>query len=129
MKVWYYSCNVVQNKATLFLDEMPWYIRFTEWLFDGILSHDSIPSIPLPNWFPKVRDKSCPDKLYTLKEWYGDLDDLYCYFVCTRILIWTQTHPKRKSYEFSLTYEELKRKLYTYDPKYFDMCEREVEEE
>ena len=126
MQRWSFGVNAYFNAGSVFVETLPWYVGLIDWLFDHWLSHDLIPSIPFPNWFPKARGKDTPNELFTLAEWYGDLSQWWCGHVDMPIFNWVQKHPKRKEYTIELTYDTVKQIFYAYDSAYFDRLDKDV---
>lgn len=103
------------------LIEQPWWLSVIEWWSDHGCSF--IPPIPLPNW-PKIHwDKDDPEYVGTPREWYGDLEQMYCSHVATKLTMWVWRHPKRKTYEFEVGWGKLKEIMYEYDKEFFDRME------
>jgi hypothetical protein len=84
MKVW---CACWSSKgASISLEEIPWWLWFLQWIFDGIPTWLHFHDVPLPNW-PRCcgdeEDKKYNDgKYFTPREYYGDLG---CIWVCSFI--------------------------------------------
>jgi len=126
MKTWYYASNSLKrfNSGVVILETKPWYVVFIGWLFDGPLSCAHIPAIPFPDWFPKARDEDDPESKQTLKEWYGDLGQLYHVHVCSPVSDWEWEHPKKKEYSIDMTYDELRKIFYSDGPEYFEDADK-----
>jgi len=138
MKMWYIYPNIISGNKVVILHiiSQPVWLSIVSFLLTRL--YIFIPKIPFPNWFPKKRNKrydcdcsepnfSCEDheRLYTLKEWYGDSRQLYYNFVCIPVLKWEIYHPRRKEHMFKIGYDEAKSKFYNEYPEVFDTFEKE----
>ena len=89
MRRWYIGFNNYWFTSSIFLEEIPVVLCFLEWL-SGLICY-FIPSIKLPRIKFKLKDKNDWDLInngngYTdLREWYGDLNQLWHAFVCIPI--------------------------------------------
>lgn len=123
MRSWYFGGNGLKQYMYGHIEvvEYPWWLWLIEWWADRGCSW--IPRIPFPNW-PKMHfDKDDPSYVATPKEWYGDLSQLYCSLVCSKLINWVERHPKRKKYYFDVGWAKLKEVMYEHDKKFFDEME------
>ena len=126
MQRWSLWANTYCKTGIVCVEELPWYVAVVDWLFNHWLSHSSVPCIPLPNWVPRARDKYAPDDISTLKDYYGDLSQLYCARIDMPLFYWVQKHPKRKEYTINVSYDELKAIFYASAPEWFDRLDKQA---
>lgn len=117
MRTWSYGGNGYKKFLSGHVEiiEQPLWLSIVEWWADHGCSF--IPPIPLPKW-PLIRwdeKNKC-----SMRDWYGDLQGVYCVHVCNKLFPWVWNHPKRKSYTFEVGWEKLKEVMYTHDKKWFD---------
>ncbi len=121
MKSWSYGINSIYNKANIYLEEASWWVftidRITEFLCD------LTPSISLPKI--KMRLKSGEDIEFnggsdwtTLRDWYGDLSQVFHCFVHMPVSDFCQKRIKRKSME--IDYNRAKEMFYGEDKEFWD---------
>lgn len=120
MRYWSFGLNSLPQfrRGNIHLEEMPWWLYILETIND--YSCGWIPDIPLPDIWPKHRDKDNDIALYTLRQWYGGTRDLWHLYICSPIFQWIWHHPKRKMYMFDVGYDKAKEVLYEDFKKTFD---------
>jgi len=120
MKNWSYGINSLYKSGTLILEESAWYIfaieRGVEWICDHT------PAIPLPS----IPIKDCDGEETTLKDYYGDTQQLFCSEVHIPIYQWAQD--KKQIVFMESSYDILREKFYDKDKKFFDDEEKIGEE-
>ncbi len=140
MKRWSIGINSYHKTAHVVLEELPLYVSLIEKANDRFCGFiNSYLAISFPNIFPKKRDpiEDCVcknleikcdnhDKLYTLKEWYGDLGQFWCGHVCQNIFGWCWS--KTKCTSLDITYDKCKELFYEDNKEYFDEQEKQAEE-
>lgn len=126
MKTWSYGINVLYKIGTIDVVEAPWYVLLVEWFADHACSY--IPPIPFPNIWKRKRDADDDFHMYTLKEWYGDLRQMWCCYVDGSLFQWSYQHPKRKTYSFNVGYDIVKSTFYETNKRTFDEHEELLKE-
>jgi len=111
-KRWYIGFNDYWFTASIFLEEVPIVLCFLEWLVSWICYF--IPFIKLPKIKFKLKDKSSwdftenEDGWTNLREWYGDLSQLWHAFICIPVtdLVWKYTKMKVIDLPFNFAREK-----------------------
>jgi hypothetical protein len=100
MRSWGYSVNSLYKKATIYLEEASWWVFVVDNIVEFLC--DLTPSIPLPKI--KIRLKNREDiefnegnKLTTLRDWYGDLRQLFHCFMHMPVFYFCQKKIKSKT--------------------------------
>jgi len=113
MKSFNIGTNNYWYTASVILDDVPAPLYYLARITEFICDH--IPSIPLPQIPIKLKDKDTydwtdnNDGRTNLKEWYGDIQQLFHLYVCTPVhhLVWKHT----KSISIDLPYDFLKERF------------------
>lgn len=109
---WFVGFNDYWFTASIHLEETPMGLCFLEWLV-GWICH-SIPAIKLPKIRFRLKDKNewdwaeSNDGWTDLREWYGDLSQLWHIFVCVPVnnLAWKRTETKVIDLPFNFAREK-----------------------
>ena len=126
MKTWTYGINSLYKTASIDLRAGLWWAfvleRMVEWCCD------CTPDIPLPNVKLRLRDPEDIEmndghQWTTLKEWYGDLSQLFHCFVHMPVFNYCQRWIRSRIVE--LDYDRAKEMFYEEDKKFWDE-EREL---
>lgn len=127
MRSWYVGMGKRDGKryGVITLTETPWWVGVRNWVLDLVCNCYYVPSIPFPDWFKKARDEEDPNTLYSLKEWYGDLQQFWHGLVCCRVLGVLHGRTHTDEFSFELDYELMKKELYVIEKEVFDMMEEE----
>lgn len=127
MRRWSYGINSLQNKASIYIDEGPWWAFVLDDLAEAIC--DIIPSIPFPKAKLKLKD---PDDIEfhggqwtTWKEWYGDLNQYFHLSAHNPVFEFCQNMIKTKSVD--ITYDQARDMFYERDRRFFDQEADRVE--
>lgn len=116
MKSWSYGINSIYRRASIHLEEAPWWVfavdRSVEFLCD------LVPPIPLPRIKIRLKDREDiafneGDEWTTLKDWYGDLSQVFHCFVHLRVFYFCQKRIRCKSME--IDYNKAKEMFYEED--------------
>jgi hypothetical protein len=106
MRKWGIEINSYYKTAYYWLEEAPWWVFVIEDAMDFICGY-LVPPISLPNWKFKLKpeDANFGDEqgYTTLREWYGDLDDVFCMHVHNPVLNWCWS--KKKELDIASTWE------------------------
>ena len=126
MRNWIYGINSYHRTAHISLETAPWIIFAIEKVSEFIC--DIIPPIPLPNIKFRLRDKfsiECNDdqEWTTVKEWYGDLSQLFHSVIHVPIFDFCHDRTETKHIEFD--YDKLKEIFYKEDREFFDESEKD----
>lgn len=124
MKSWSFSANSLPewNTGVVHLIDQPWYLAAFEWfVWHGLAGfpYTVLRHIPLPNWFPKQRNLPYETDLYTLRDWYGTLGDLWWIFVFDPAFQWMWSKQQKYEITVDIGYPKLKELFGEYDPKFF----------
>ena len=112
MRRWYVGFNNYWFISTIFLEEVPMGLCFLEWL-TALICY-AIPSIKLPKIKFKLKDKKDWDFInnengYTdLREWYGDLNQLWHAFICIPISDLVNKYSKIKTIDLPFNFAKEK---------------------
>jgi hypothetical protein len=87
MKLFNIGTNNYYHTANVSLDEVPFTLYYLGEMIMWICS--AIPSIPLPKWYYRSEDGPT-----TLKEWFGDTQQLFHIYICTPITSFVWRHTK-----------------------------------
>ena len=93
MKTWSYGVNSIYKKASIYLEEASWWVFVVDKIVESLC--DFMPSIPLPNIEIRLKDKEDIEfnggsELTTLRDWYGDLRQVFHCFVHMRVFDFCQ---------------------------------------
>ncbi len=111
MKNWSYGINSLYKTGYVFLEEAPWYIFAIERGMDWLCDHT--PAIP----FPAIPIKDCDGEKTTLKDYYGDTQQLFCSAIHIPICQWIGN--KKQIVFIESSYELLKEKFGEKDKEFF----------
>jgi len=121
MKSWSYGVNSIYKKANIYLEEAPWWVFWVDRIAEFLC--DFAPPISLPKM--KVRLKSREniefnggDEWTTLRDWYGDLRQVFHCFVHMPVFDFCQKRIRSKSIE--IDYNLARRMFYEEDKKFWD---------
>jgi len=121
MRRWSYGINSFHKKATIYIEDGSFFIFAIDNFIEFICDH--IPPIGLPDI--KINLKNNEDiefndgnKQTTLRDWYGDLRELFHLFVHVPIFDYCNKRINVRSLE--IEYEEVKRIFYNEDKKFWD---------
>lgn len=121
---WTYGTNSHPDwrRGTLYLMDQPWYWALAEWLIECPLAwfcdRSPLARIPLPNWFPKARwPELDPERLYTLREWYGNLGGVLWGLVFSPAFQWYWRHAQQYEIAVDLGYDRVRE---IFEPRYPD---------
>ena len=123
MKSWHYAINNYYKTANISLETAPWHIFAIERIAEIIC--DSMPSIPLPNIRFRLKDKDSikfnQSEWTTVREWYGDLSQLFHSVIHIPIsdFCWDRIKTRR----IEMDYEKVKEIFYAENKEFFDDCE------
>jgi len=125
MKSWAYGINNYYKTASISLETAPWHIFAIENIAEFIC--DIIPPIPLPNIKFRLRDKDSIEfnqsEWTTVREWYGDLSQLFHSVIHMPIFNFCWDRIESKYIE--VDYDKLKEMFYKKDKEFFDDCEND----
>jgi len=125
MKNWSYGINNYYKTASISLETAPWHIFVIETITEFIC--DIIPPISLPNIKFRLRDKDSIEfnqsEWTTVKEWYGDLKQLFHSVIHIPISNFCWDRIVKKYIE--VDYDKLKEMFYKKDKEFFDDCEND----
>jgi len=113
MKNWYVGINDYWFSASLIMSEVPVVLHYLEHVVSWICS--IIPDIPLPKIRFKLKDKSSweytdnSDGWITMKDWFGDTQQVFHCYVCTPVHNFVRKHTK--SVYIEMPYNFLKEKF------------------
>ena len=127
MRTWSYSINSLPQfkYGTLHLEEMPWYVSLIETVNDRVCYLiGTYLAFDFPNILHHQWDKDDSTYNGSLKEWFGGPYAMWHIYICSPIFDWCWKHPKRKSYDFDLGYDAVKKIMYEHDKKFFDESEK-----
>jgi len=114
-------------KGTVYLYEEPAWLGFCGWFINSVLGRGCclFHWIKLSNSIRITRD----EYVYTLREYYGDVGDLFYMYVYQPLWEWHYKHPKRRGVEVEIGWERVKLIFESGDPEYFKMMEKTYEDE
>jgi len=125
MKNWTYGINNYYKTASISLETASWIIFAIENIAEFIC--DIIPPIPLPNIKFRLKDKDSIEfnqsEWTTVKEWYGDLSQLFHGVI--HIPIFNFYYDRIKIKHIEMDYDELKEMFYEEDKEFWDDCEND----
>ena len=121
MKSWGYGINSVYKEANLYLEEAPWWVFATDRIAESLC--DLIPPIPLPKRKRRLKNKEDIEfnggsEWTTLRDWYGDLSQVFHCFAHIPVFDFCQKRIKRKFIEIS--YDRAKEMFYEQDKEFWD---------
>jgi len=123
MRSWSYGINNYYKTANISLEIAPWYIFAIEKASEFICG--IIPPIPLPDIKFRLKDKDSikfnQSEWTTVREWYGDLSQLFHSVIHVPIFDFCWDRIISKHVE--MDYEKLKEMFYKEDKEFFDDCE------
>jgi hypothetical protein len=128
MKSWGYGANSYHKTTSVYLEEGHWWFFFIRAFGDFICEH--APSIPLPNIKFKLNDKEDVkfhgSEWTTLKEWYGDLNQVVHLKIHEPILdfFWKKT----TEINIEVPYSKLRKLFYEKDKEWWDEQEMSAKE-
>lgn len=121
MRSWSYGINSIYKKANIYLEEAPWLVFGVDRIAEFVC--DFVPPVPLPKM--KVRLKSREDIEFnggddwtTLRDWYGDLRQVFHCFVHMPIFDFCQKRIRGKSIE--IDFSSAKEMFYEEDKQFWD---------
>ena len=121
MKNWSYGINSIYKKANIYLEEASWWVFLVNRIVEFLC--DLTPSISLPKI--KMRLKSREDIEFnggsdwtTLRDWYGDLSQVFHCFVHMPVFYFCQKRIRCKSIE--IDYSKAKEMFYGEDKEFWD---------
>lgn len=103
MQRWFLATNSYRKTASVFLEEAPWYIFALENVTFKICS--LVPHIYIP-FTDRIKIKDDDGEVYTIYEYYGDLNCLFHSFVCAPITSYCFSKTNTKHVE--ITWDKLK---------------------
>ena len=121
MKSWSYGINSIYKRASIYLEEAPWWIfavdRFAEFLCD------LVPPIPLPKIKVRLKDRqdiefNGENEWTTLRDWYGDLNQVFHCFVHLPVFDFCQKRTNCKPME--IDYNKARETFYKEDKEFWD---------
>lgn len=104
MRRWSIGRNNIYFDASIYLEDAPWYVFLLDDLVNQTCGY--FPPIPLPKIKFTPKDET---EKYTLRDWYGDTQQLFHAFVCAPITEWC--YKKTKMELIGLPYFFLKEKF------------------
>lgn len=119
---WSIAINNYYFTGSIVLETASWYIFAIENIIQIICSY--IPRIPLPKSIKIKRD----DEIYTLREWYGDVQQMFYSHVFMKVSEWCY---KRIDFQYiSFPFNMLKEQFpeYFLDMEDFQFPEKEIED-
>ena len=120
MRSWNFGTNSLYKNGHIALEEGLWYVfaiyATVEWICDAL------PSIPLPD----MPIKDCEGKDTTLKDYYGDIQQLWHVGVCAPIFHWAES--KKRITVIDMPYDTLRELFYETHKTHFDENEELAEE-
>jgi hypothetical protein len=120
MRIIDYGINSYLKKCSLHIDFVPFWLVILENFFTFICAY-LVPSIPLPK-IKIIRE----DEKTTVKEYYGDLQQVFHLYVHNPIYEYCCRRTDSKSIE--LDYETARKVFYDKDKKFWDDEEKLAEE-
>lgn len=120
MKSWSYGINTYHKTASIWLEEGHWYIFFLDRAIEFLCS--IIPPIPFPN-IGRIIDEG---EKYTLKEWWGDLDQWFCCSVHGPITNFC--YKRINNFHIDIKYSKCRELFYGKDKRYWDEQESKRED-
>ena len=120
MQSWSFGINSLYKNGHITLEEGPWYVfaiyAAAEWICDAL------PSIPLPD--ASIKDYEGKDT--TLKDYYGDIQQLWHAKVCAPTFDWAER--KKRITMVGVPYDTLRELFYETHKTHFDENEDLAEE-
>lgn len=121
MKSWSYGINSIYRKASIYLEEAPWWMFAIDRIAE--LLCDLIPPFPLPKIKMKLRDKEDIElnggsEWTTLRDWYGDLSQVFHCFVHLPIFHFCQERIRYKS--IKIDFNQAREMFYEGDKELWD---------
>jgi hypothetical protein len=100
MRSWMYGMNSYYKKAAVYLEEAPWWVFAVDRIVEFLC--DMTPPIPLPKIQKRLKKRdeiefNDGNKLTTLRDWYGDLNQLFHCLVYMPIFYFCQKKIKCRS--------------------------------
>ena len=122
MKSWGYGINSIYQKAHIYLEDASWWIFLVDRIVEFLCDH--IPPISLPKIKMKLKDREDIEfnggsELTTLREWYGDLNQVFHCFVHMPVFNFCQKRTRCKSIEIG--YDKAKEMFYKGDEEFWDI--------
>lgn len=121
MKSWGYGINSIYKKANIYLEKASWWVFLIDRIAEFLC--DLIPPIPLPKIKMKLKDRedielNGESDCTTLRDWYGDLSQVFHCFVHMPIFDFCQ---KRIRYKYiEIDYSKAKEMFYEEDKEFWD---------
>jgi len=123
MKNWSYGINNYYKTTNISLETAPWHIFAIERIAEFIC--DIIPPIPLPNIKFRLKDKERIEdnegEWTTVREWYGDLRQLFHSVIHMPIFNFCWDRIETKYIE--MDYKKVKEMFYEENREFFDESE------
>ncbi len=121
MKNWSYGINSIYKKANIYLEQAPWWVFTIDRIVEFLCNLS--PPIPLPKIKMRLKDREDIElngggNWTTLRDWYGDLSQVFHCFVHMPVFDFCQKRIKCKSTE--IDYARAKRMFYEEDKKFWD---------
>jgi len=119
MTSWHFggNCYFKYRSGSIYLIDRPWWLALVVWFSDEILGRicDLLMCIPLPKYGRIVEQ----GQVFTIKEYYGTVGDLFHIYIHDPVFTWCWTHKKKKEIIVDVGYDKLKELFNEYDGKYF----------
>ena len=108
MRTWNYGVNSIYKKASIYLEEASWWVFVVDKTVETLC--DLMPSIQLPNITMRLHDREDIElnggsELTTLRDWYGDLSQVFHCFVHMPVFDFCQRRIECK--QFEINYNEV----------------------
>jgi len=121
MKSWSYGTNSIYKKANIYLEEAFWWVFAVDRIAEFLC--DLIPSIPLPKIKMRLKDREDIEfnggsNWTTLRDWYGDLSQVFHCFVHMPVFDFCQKRIRCKSIEIG--YNRAREMFYEGDKEFWD---------
>ncbi|MCK9352255.1 MAG: hypothetical protein M0P76_05730 [Candidatus Pacebacteria bacterium] len=112
MKDWSFAINSLYKTGHIDIEEGPWYAFVAyvavEWICD------TLPAIPLPEI--SIQDEDGYDT--TLKDYYGDVQQLWHLKVCMPVFQWAEG--KKHTTRIEMPYKKIRELFYETNRSFFD---------
>ena len=110
MITWSYGVNSIYKQVSIYLEEASWWVFVVDKIVESLC--DLIPSLPLPNIKMRLHNKEDIEcnggsELTTLRDWYGDLSQVFHRFIHMPVFDFCQKRIECKQFEVDY-YEAIK---------------------
>jgi hypothetical protein len=117
-----------RSGTVTFYDD-PLWLSIWGWIIDNIIRYGCW----LFHWIKLPKSIYITDEgiKYSLREWWGDVGELYHIYIYGKLWTWYCCHPSRKIVDIEVGYDKLKEMFGEHNPEYFleqdKFCEEYIE--